>query len=223
MRKIILVSLFGFFCLNVFAQKKFRMGLTTSPMLSWSKPSTNNVEKGKMRAGFEYGLMVDYMFNDDANYGLFTGLLFSIEGSNLEPAPANIDNNIRLKYQYVKLPIALKLRTDRFAGDKIAVYGNFGGLNGFRIASKADVTVAGVDVAEDQNINKNFSFGTYTVKSRVYNFQLMAGAGIEFFVSENTSILAGFFYNHGFANVIKDSFSNKATLSNFGLRAGVMF
>jgi len=221
MRKIILLTLIGISFLNVAAQKKFRMGLTTSPMLTWAKPKDNSVDKGKIRGGFQYGLIIDYMFQEDGNYGITTGILFSMEGGNLEPPLAN--SNIRLKYQYAQLPIALKLRTDRFANDKIAVYGNFGGTNGFRISSKADIKLGGVEYAEDENINKETNFGTYVVKSKLYNFQLLAGAGIEYFLSENTSLIGGLFYQHGFTNIIKDNRDSKAILSNLGLRIGLMF
>jgi hypothetical protein len=224
MRKIILFLIVIIATGNVYAQRSFRLGLSASPMISWTKPNNKNADKGKVRAGFEYGLIADYMFNDDGNYGMSSGILFSIEGGNVEPiVPFVANNNVRLKYQYIQIPLALKLRTDRFANDKIAVYGNFGGSNNFRIASKADVKIGGITIAENENINKTTSFGTYDVKSRVYDFSLLAGGGIEYFISENTSIIAGFFYNHGFTNIIKDNANNKISLSNFGLRAGVMF
>lgn len=142
----------------------------------------------------------------------------------MEPhIPFLYNNSLRLKYQYVQIPVALKLRTDRFADDQLAIYGNFGLSNNFRIASKADIIINGTSMAENESINKKFTAGPYHIKSRLYDFSLLAGAGIEFFITENTSLIGGVVYNHGFTNIIKDNTGNKVTLSNIGLRLGLMF
>jgi hypothetical protein len=193
-------------------------------MISWVRPETKNAVRGKVRAGFEYGLLADYMFNNDGNYGISSGIILTIEGGNMEPLiPFVSSNNVRLKYQYIQMPLALKLRTDRFALDKIAVFGQFGVSNNLRIASKADITINNILIAERENINKTANFASYQIRSRLYEFSLLAGAGIEYFLSDNTSVVAGFYYNHGFTNILKDNIGNKVLLSNVGIRAAVMF
>jgi hypothetical protein len=50
------------------------------------------------------------------------------------------------------------------------------------------------------------------------------GGGAEYYVSDRTSILLGLYYNHGFLAVLKEnSTGSEATLSNLGLRMGIMF
>jgi hypothetical protein len=222
MRKIIMTLVIALFAVHCFAQK-VRLGITASPMLSWTKPD-KSFSKGKMRGGLEYGLVTDIALNDDGNYNISTGLILSVTGGNIE-GPSGLNMNARFKLQYITLPILLKLKTDRFK-DNFAFYGTFGVLNGFRYSAKADVELNGQEIFSNESITKKNNPAIF--KSTLYNFSLQAGAGIEYYVSDKTSIVGGLFYNHGFIPVIKyepggTSLNLKATLSNLGLRLGVMF
>jgi len=230
MRKIIVVLIVVAFSFNAFSQsQKFRLGLTASPMLTWTKPD-KAFDKGKLRMGFEYGLITDIGFNDEGNYGLSTGLMLSLSGGNIEgplqtsslalPAPTIVTS----KLQYISIPLLLKLKTNKI-NDKIAVYGKFGTLQSFRYRAKADFKngideETGVNIAKKTNSIDNPS----TVKSKLFNFSVQVGAGIEYYVSERTSIVTGIFYNHGFISVLKEDLTrSESTMSNLGLRLGVMF
>lgn len=217
------------FTLNAFAQERFRLGLTASPMLTWTKPD-RAFDKGKMRMGFEYGLITDIGFNDDGNYGISTGILLSLAGGNIE-GPLQTPSlaipsatTVTAKLQYVSLPLLLKLKTNKI-NDKISVYGKFGTLQSFRYRAKADI-VNGIDEETGVNIAKktNSIDNPSTVKSKLFNFSVQVGAGIEYYVSERTSIITGIYYNHGFIPVLKEDITrSEATMSNLGLRLGVMF
>ena len=53
---------------------------------------------------------------------------------------------------------------------------------------------------------------------------LTLGAGLEYSMAENTAIMAGIFFQNGFANVIDDDIDdNSSTLKQFGIRLGVLF
>ncbi len=230
MREIIAVLIVLTFSYNSYSQsEKFRLGLTASPMLTWTKPD-KAFDKGKIRMGFEYGLITDISFNDEGNYGLSTGILLSLAGGNIEgplqtaslALPAA--TAITAKLQYISIPLLLKLKTNKI-NDKISVYGKFGTLQSFRYRAKADFENAideetGVNIAKKTKSIDNAS----TVKSKLFNFSVQVGAGIEYYVSDRTSIITGIYYNHGFIPVLKEDVTrSEATMSNLGLRLGVMF
>ena len=59
---------------------------------------------------------------------------------------------------------------------------------------------------------------------QLLNVSLTLGAGLEYSMAENTSIMAGIFFQNGFANVIDDDIDdNSSTLKQFGIRLGVLF
>jgi hypothetical protein len=219
MRKIVVLLIVALFSFQAMAQK-VRLGLHASPQLTWLKPD-RNFDKGKIRAGFEYGLITDIAFNDDANYGISTGVNLSLTGGNIE-GPLN--TNVKAKLQYVSIPVLLKLRTNKI-NDKWAVYGKFGTLASFRYKARGDIktfagTLDGANLAKKINTTDNPS----TIKSTLFNFSLQVGSGVEYFVSDRTSIMLGLYYNHGFLSVLNEKNSgSEATLSNLGLRMGIMF
>lgn len=219
MKKLLVLVLTIIHCYS-FAQDKFRLGLHVSPTLGWTKPD-NGFSTGKVRAGVEYGLITDFAFNDNGNYSLSTGVSLAVTGGNIE-GPLN--SNAQFKLQYVTIPILLKLKTDQFK-DKFAVYGKFGLLNSFRYASKSTIEAGGITFFENENINKKDNgTGFY---STLFNFSLQAGAGVEYYISDNTSLLMGVFYNRGFIPAVKQNIPGdddaRMILNNFGLRLGVMF
>jgi hypothetical protein len=219
MRKIAVMLIVVLAVVQANAQK-VRLGLHASPQLTWLKPD-RSFDKGKVRAGFEYGLITDIAFNDDANYGISTGVNLSLTGGNIE-GPLN--TNVKAKLQYVSIPVLLKLRTNKI-NDKWAVYGKFGTLVSFRYKAKADI-INGIDEDTGINIAKkiNTTDNPSTIKSTLFNFSLQVGSGVEYYVSDRTSILLGLYYNHGFLSVLNEkNTGSDATLSNLGLRMGIMF
>lgn len=212
-----------FFILSTYAlvAQSVKFGFNTSPLLSWTNPN-KGLNNGKIRAGFEYGLITDFYFNDDAKYGISSGMFFSIVGGNIQ---ANGNSNLKAKLQYVNIPALLKFQTDKL-NDKIAIYGNFGFINSFRFRARGDFKSSGGFSANDVNIAKSTSSNgnPTTIKSNLYNFSLHIGSGIEYYLTDKTSVILGLFYTHGFANVVKEKNTNaKAQLSNIGLRTGLMF
>ena len=105
--------------------RKFRLGLSASPNLSWIRPDIQGFSKDglKSRAGFGYGVMVDYKFSDSPNYLLSTGFNITTNGGGLieawETEVVESDtsytflgtNDRTYRMQYVNIPILLKLRT----------------------------------------------------------------------------------------------------------------
>lgn len=228
MRKIVVLLIVALFSFQAMAQK-VRLGLHASPQITWLK-ADRSFDKGKVRAGFEYGLITDIAFNDDANYGISTGVTLSLTGGNITgplqtPSLAvPSTTKVTAKLQYVSIPILLKLRINKI-NDKWAVYGKFGTLVSFRYKARGDIQTFAGDL-EGANLAKkiNTTDNQSTIKSTLFNFSLQVGSGVEYYVSDRTSILLGLYYNHGFLSVLNEkNTGSEATLSNLGLRMGIMF
>ena len=222
MRKIIPVILLIIVTNSLLAQRKVSFGLTFSPAISWMKGQASEVEKGKIKSAFEYGILADINFAD--NYALHTGITGMLSGGSLNftdyilQRSDSLNPSVKFKFQYINVPLALKLKTNEIG--YVTYYGLFGMMTSIRIAARADTKIGGIVMDENENIIGNDIEG---ISSNLLNLSLHIGGGIHYAISGNTMLLAGFFYNGGFLNVIKDVDGDKISLSNVGLRVGIIF
>ncbi len=233
---------------NVNAQTKFRFGLSFSPQLCWTKPHDNSTSKGKMGAGFNYGLLLD--LNTGNNFTIGTGLQISQgkyaysynttatfqTNDSLVPYYFNPGTAVSLHIQYIDLPITLKLKTNALAGDKLILFGHFGGNVGVKISSKADISGVKTSWAIT-GLPKpvNFSKEKFTTELFPINLGLLVGAGAEYKLTESTSAIVGLYFNNGFTDLTNDkkvvvtnglgTLGDRFTVAgnNILLRFGVMF
>jgi len=194
----------------------FRLGLTATPTIGWIKPEQGKTEG--VGLGFSYGLMGD--FNFAPNYSFSTALtITTINGKSTEvnvmPYHATssttnpVSYDLKYRMQYIELPLTVKLKTLKADGKRW--YGQFGLSNGFNISAKQNATRNGSKIGDNQNISD---------WTRFYRAGLIIGAGGEFDISGNTSILAGITLNNGFINIVKDASrdtKNHYLALNFGL------
>ena len=214
---------------NVNAADGVRFGLTVTPLITWMKPDAGKIVKGKVRAGVEYGLIFDV--NVAKNYSISSGITISMVGGNFEYQDASLFKNrgdsnyiqntdVRLKYQYLNIPILFKLKTNEIG--YFHYFGTFGILTGFNIKARADVTVNGVTTLEKENIGKRKG-NTNLLVGKIFNLGLQVGGGFEYSLTDNTSLLVGIFYNNGFLNVVDDGDDDKILVHAMGLRVGILF
>ena len=226
MKRVTTILILSFLSVSVWAQTPllsnygFRLGLTASPTIGWVKP-----EQGKTNSvslGFSYGLIGD--FNFAPNYSFSTALtITTINGKSTEVnvppyyatnTPGNtvpVAYELKYKLQYVELPLTVKLKTLKEDGKRW--YGQFGLSNAFNISAKQDATQSSGKVGDNQNISDYTKF---------YRGGLIIGAGGEFDISGNTSILAGLTFNNGFTNITNDQ--NRDTRNHFiTLNFGLFF
>lgn len=224
MKKITTILILSFLGFVASAQNSpltnygFRLGLTATPTIGWIKP-----EPGKTNSvalGFSYGLIGD--FNFAPNYSFSTGLtITTINGKstevNVSPYYANANSSIPVAYdlkykmQYIELPLTVKLKTLKADGKRW--YGQFGLSNGFNISAKQDAVSGASTVGDNQKISDFTKF---------YRAGLILGAGGEFDISGNASILAGLTYNNGFTNITTDK--NRDVRNHYiALNFGVFF
>ena len=221
MKKISAIVILSFLSFGVWAQNVslanygFRLGLTATPTFGWIKP-----EQGKtdgVGLGFSYGLLGD--FNFAPNYSFSTALtITSINGKSTEAnvAPYHsgtipVAYDLKYKLQYIEVPLTVKLKTIKDEGKRW--YGQFGLSNGFSIGAKQDVVSNGTAAIKNQQMTSTTKF---------YRAGLIIGAGGEFDISGNASILAGLTYNNGFTNITTDK-SRDVRNHYLALNFGVFF
>jgi hypothetical protein len=109
-------------------------------------------------------------------------------------------------FQYVELPITLKLMTNEIG--YITYYGQIGFGAAFNISAKSDYDVY------DPATKSVTSFTDEDVMDHTNPFKasLILGAGLQYNFSGNTSLLIGLTYNNGFTNILKDVTVNETEL-----------
>jgi hypothetical protein len=159
--------------------------------------------------GLKMGLMGEFYFQE--NYALATGLGFSFNSggtllhSNTGIYWANSEvpadcaffmeeqqaPNLKYSIQYVEIPIGLKMRTREFGYIRYFMEPNVG--IGFRTQAKGDIRNAD-DAEECNDIN-------IRPDVRLLNLFWGLNGGIEYSVSESTSLVAGIGLQFGFTDV----------------------
>ncbi|WP_316813590.1 porin family protein [Pedobacter heparinus] len=206
---------------NLFAQNiripdySFRLGLTAHPTFGWVKPEVG--KSNSISLGFSYGLLGDFNFAE--NYSFSTGLtITTINGKSTEAftvtppgasTPSQGENEYKYKLQYIEVPLTVKLKTQK--QNETRWYGQFGLSNDFKVGSKLDIKTSGQPEIKDGPANVKF-----------YRAGLIIGAGGEFDISGNASIVAGLTYNNGFTDITSDN--NTSVRSHYvGLNLAVFF
>lgn len=229
MRIVILLITFSLLSSYSYSQTKLRFGLTASPLISWMKADASEIEKGKIRGGIGYGLLLDIKFSE--NYVLSTGTSFSHVGGNLTYTNSLLflntgdstfipDANARFKLQFIDIPVVFKLRTNEIG--YITYYGSFGMIASLRIKARVDMEVAGQEIFTNDNFIKRKD-ETGTFESTFFNISLHVGGGIEYALNDKTALLAGAFFNNGFLNTVKDGDDDKTLVNSVGLIVGILF
>lgn len=216
----------------VFSQNgDLRLGFQVSPMFSFMSTSDNKINGNGTNLGLKLGMMGEYYFKD--NYAFVGGLGFSFNsGGTLRyeqfsdtwqnsELPAGVSppfpggTNLKYSLQYVEIPFGLKFKTREFG--YIRYYAEMP-IFTLSFRSQARGTVTFTNVNEDK----------IDIKKEVLPLALSwgAGGGIEYSVSDGTSIVAGISYQNQFTDATKDykpDVTSKAKITNIVIRLGVMF
>jgi opacity protein-like surface antigen len=219
--KVLTLILFGLLFVNLSAQedsftndpvaklpdedRKFRFGLQFSPNISWLKANTAGYESDGSEFGFSYGLSFEFFMSK--NYLVSTGVQILNTGGKLNYAalpntsisePVTEDFSLK----YIEIPINLKLRTNEIGyltyfgqiGINSAI--NFRGKSSFSFASE---TANGFTVAQTSGGGINEGVESDAAINWI-NLSLVIGAGVEYNISGNTSLMLGLTFNNGFIN-----------------------
>jgi hypothetical protein len=208
---------------------KLRFGVTISPLISWGTQKSDEIARGKLRGGVEYGGILEYYFT--SNIGLSTGLSVLYNGANLiykDSADIRTFNTDKpttalFKFQYMTIPVSLKLKSNQVG--YFTYYGELGFLTGFCIEAKVDAQNGdGTVLYDDANFltRRNNETGEHLLSTLV-NFSLHVGGGFEYAINDRSALLFGLTYNNGFVKVVQDVSGRSITLANVGLKVGVLF
>ena len=245
MKKYLLLCLAVFIYTQGFSiSDKFKIGMFASPGLSWMKPMGNDINKGLIGFGMQYGVKIDYYFKDQ-NYGISTGLFGGIDGGGLRGRDTltKLNNGYQVSERYITneviLPLYLKLKTNSFK-KKFKLYGEFGFQMVFNVSARAyfssPIPYPGPNLAVNpvvisrENVLRNGNEVQELIPGFRYNpfdFRLSAGGGMEYAVAEKTSLFFAIHYNNGFINVINDKSVNPkhdaTVVRNLLFTIGAMF
>ena len=231
MKKSILIAFTVLVAVATQAQdfKPWKIAIHVDPNVSWLKPNNNQIDQGGARLKFGFGIAVDKMFTE--RYAFGTGLNILNTGGELsylynghqKKDGASEDTEVigartrTYNLKYLEIPLTLKLRTNEIG--YITYWGQFGLGLGFNIGAKADDDITFLreyqpDNKETGDVNEAAWIDT-KIGSRlnedvdikddigIFRTSLIIGAGIEYNLSGDASILVGLVFNNGFNNVLK--------------------
>lgn len=210
--------------------RKFKFGFKVDPNISWMSPKTADmVNEGVLLRG-SFGLNADIMFSE--NYALGTGFSIMGSGGQLsffdtevrtgDAGESNfiVKRNRKYKLKYVEVPLTLKLRTDEIG--YMTYWGQFGVGLGFATKATADDDIKFFSqLVEDTTTGESSWLDAGSANSTIakedeeemgvdisgetlpFRASLIIGAGIDYSLSGNTSLMFGIAYNNGLTNVFK--------------------
>ena len=204
----------------------FRLGLKASPSLAWLKPNTEDYEREGIRLGFSYGLLAEFLMAEQ--YGFATGVHISYMGGKLSfPIEEIVDNQIFrekervYKLQHLEIPFTLKMKTREIGYN--TYYAKFGFGGAINIKATADDRFYAQD-------GSSFSRNDIDINDEIplMRVSMILGAGTEYSLGGNTSLVGGITFNNGFTNILKgnDSLSNRkknARANYLEVTLGILF
>lgn len=198
------------------AQSSFRFGLTAVPVAAWHRSDNPMVESDGAVLGFQYGLLLDYLFDDEGRYAFSSGVIISGVGGKLldnQPAAYSVQDKNRL--QYVEIPLTFKLTATEL--NYFTFFGQIGVVPGVNIRARGDRDVTPNQLLFPDRVNAKLT------NVNLLNFGLEVGGGVRYALGENLALSGGLFYRNGFANVYNDGDGDKITLNHLALQVGIFF
>jgi opacity protein-like surface antigen len=231
MKKALLILFLATAALSAFAQSsgsKFHFGVKAMPALAWLRidaPDETNLESDGLPFGFGYGLITDFGFAE--RYAFSTGLEVAYRGGKTkyvlaDTGSASTTSVVSTKYsvQFIELPLTLKLKTNEIG--YLTYFFQVGFAPGFAIRSRKNIDIDWADGTTTSKKNEDASDDI-----NEFNISLLVGAGAEYNISGNTSLLFGLTFNNGFLDVLDDKpyegSKVKGNSNYLALTVGVLF
>lgn len=242
MKKNILLLAMIFSLVSIMnAQENIRFGFQLSPSFSWMTTSSSAINPSDgPNLGLKLGMLGEYYFQE--NYAAVSGIGFHFNAggtllhnyggnywtqSDLPSSLDTLSNNVKLKYsiQYLEIPFGLKMRTKEFG--YIRYYMTPQLTAGFKTQARG--------VIDDQGITGETE-EKYNIKNEVTGLALSwgIGAGIEYSISESSSLVGGVLVQFGFVDATKDGGTvfhpdgnktedSKGLMRSISLQLGIIF
>ncbi|MCC7502492.1 MAG: PorT family protein [Flavobacteriales bacterium] len=214
-----------------------RFGIKLAPNMCWSRSDTKGIEGDGSRIGYTFGLLTEFPIGANGNYRFATGVfLNNIGGKTKTEYSLTTDdgqgNSVTTKYvnsstvalRYVEVPLTIKMMTNEIG--LIRYYGQLGVSMAANVRAKQDYELT----ASGNGSTTTTSDTKIDVKddTDVFKAALVVGAGMEYNVSGNTSLLVGLTYNNAFTSANKkdgvSGFDNAKIYADYlELTLGVFF
>lgn len=175
-----------------------RFGIKVAPNLGFIKSDTKGLKNDGTRFGYTFGLMGDFAVGHNANYAFATGLFLNNVGGKTTRPTMGQNLEATLKYQYIELPITMKLKTNEIG--YMTYYAQLGFGAAFNISAKSDFDV----YYPATKVTTRVTDENMMDHTQLFKASLILGGGAEFNFSGNTSLMVGITYNNGFTNIFKD-------------------
>lgn len=208
--------------LSAQSESNFRFGIHGTPNIAYigtDDPSFETSSKLK----FNFGLIGEYYFSD--HYAIASGITVANRGgemsySNPEAQETTLRSlpGIEFKSTFLQIPLRLKMTTREFG--YFTGFAEFGGSLDFNIDEEVQFPDNFPDARKDDDY------------VNLFNAMFQVGAGVEYALGGNTSLLAGIYYNRSLVDNIEDDLDNfdEFTSSDYeyrfdyvSLRLGVLF
>lgn len=196
-----------------FAQSEFRFGVQASPTMSWLRTDDKLIEGAGTNLGLKFGVLGEYYFA--SNYAFFGGLGFGFNhGGTLQngytrsvswpntdlsnPLLDTLPKDAKLHYRltYVEIPFGLRFRGGSNEDSRIKFYAEAPVFSlGFLTKALGDIRGTAIDQTEDENIRDDVNG---------LSLSWGAGAGIEYEIASNATIVTGLFFQQQFTDMTND-------------------
>ena len=215
MKKIALVFGFLFILQSMtFAQSEIRFGVQASPTWTWLRTNKKLLEGSGSNWGLKFGVLGEYYFAP--NYAFMVGLGFGFnQGGTLlngydslapwphvdlsNPILHTLPKNAKLHYRltYVEIPFGLRFRGGSNEDSRLKFYAEAPTFTlGFLTKALGDIRGNAPDLTEDEEIKKDVN---------KLSLSWGVGAGIEYEIASNATVVAGLAFQQQFTDMTRDS------------------
>jgi opacity protein-like surface antigen len=217
MKKFLLILILGIPMLS--NAQDFRFGIIAEPSISWFKTDVPKKIAGNgSKLGINIGLLADNYFAE--HYAFSTGISLHSMGGRLQYMNGTVlnssdgidtvkaGNTVQYNLQYLHIPFALKFKTTEIGYFTFFAHLGLDAMINIKTRAKViEQDISDVSVSEEINL---------------FNFAYHIGAGIEYKIVGNTSLMAGFTYMNGFADITDDP-ADRALMHCVSINLGVIF
>ncbi|MBL4653569.1 MAG: PorT family protein [Flavobacteriales bacterium] len=210
--------------------KKVAIGLYGSGNVSWLKPDIDGkygYSRKGVGLGYSAGVALDFALFGSNNYAFVTGVGVLYHSGKLtypdvysSSSGAHYAGTTTSKYMlsYIDIPIMLKLKTNEIG--YLTYYGEVGSSFGIKYKARADWN--GTYDGDTELITSSSDDADVTTETNLFRFPLIIGAGAEYNLSGNTSIVIGIIYNNGFTNAFSWGGKNNPDVYDVNDEGGVL-
>lgn len=217
--------------------ERIRFGFQASPGISWLSSDDKLINTSGTNLGIRIGSIVEYYLNE--NYILTGGLqlhfnqggqLLHDTGGNLwsesdlsDPSYSNFPDGVKLRYhlQYLEIPFSFRMRTNEFGHWRYFVEAPILQIN-ILTRARGDIEGPGIPMSLSEQIRDEV---------RLLGISYGFGAGGEYSLTENVSLITGLYYHRVITDVTDDNGrkstgaaeDSKGTLGAVVVKLGLLF